>query len=417
MFRKIPFSISGAAVFIISLLILIHSLYARNVYEIFLSMTALLFLLVLGLCGAWAGRKLKNVEITWRLPPFFSASSSEEWKINCPPIKIPLFYRLHFLLRGKFHPQGELSFICKVFAQTSFQRGRQEAGLGISFPMGGLFLGEGSSRLKDVFGLFSFYCGSDSSLTVKIMGSPCYAKVYRINTVSGSEDRRSRQSSDEERYYMREYAAGDRLRDINWKSSERLDALITRISPLNQEKISRLEIYFRNYGPQRPSIGELWLLDRLKARLSWFIRSVKEENENFVFDVYSLSDKWELMDWESIDAFFLELSAISFSCEQDSLPIPDAGKQGELFVFSCACDVALQAFINSHNERSLNLFLAADGDGADITAEENEVDILKLRNFPEWGIIPLSRNLIKNRKNPVKVNLPRMLIDYASVKI
>ena len=424
LFRKIPFSIAGAAVFVISLVILVHSLYARNVYEIFLSMAALFFLLVLGIMGEWAKQKLKTAEIIWKPPPFLSASSTEEWQIDSPPVKIPLFYRLHFLLRGKFHPQGEHSLKSGVFAQTSFQRGRTRAGLGISFPVGGLFFGEGSTRLRDVFGLFSFYCGKDSFLAVKIMGSPCYAKALRINTVSGSEDRRSRQSSDEERYYMREYAAGDRLRDINWKSSERLDALITRISPLNQEKVSRIEIYFRNYGPLKPGIGELWLLDRLKARLSWFIRNIKDENDNFVFDVYSGSSYWELVDRESIDAFFLELSAISFCREQGGQsPIyAGANKQGELFVFSCACDAGLQAFINSHNDRSINLFLAADGNGDGIAddgegSSGNQAAILKLGQFPEWGIIPLSAGFLYGRKNPVNVSIPGMLIDYASVKL
>ena len=101
---------------------------------------------------------------------------------------------------------------------------------------------------------------------------------------------------------MREYAPGDRFRDINWKSSERIDTLITRISPDNQEKVSRLEVYFRNFGPagekgkSRAALKDLWLLDRAKARLAQFLRTVKEEHASFVFHVLTAQDTLDISD-------------------------------------------------------------------------------------------------------------------------
>jgi len=55
-------------------------------------------------------------------------------------------------------------------------------------------------------------------------------------SAGGAQEQEKRTSAeDETRYYMREYAPGDRIRDINWKASERLEKLITRIPPRTQE--------------------------------------------------------------------------------------------------------------------------------------------------------------------------------------
>jgi uncharacterized protein (DUF58 family) len=51
------------------------------------------------------------------------------------------------------------------------------------------------------------------------------------------ESLRNIQTSDQEKYFMREYIPGDRLKDINWKSSIKLNELITRISPSSPEDL------------------------------------------------------------------------------------------------------------------------------------------------------------------------------------
>ena len=219
------FSPQGLAIFVIALLVLIRSLYARNVYEIVLSSGALFFLLILGLSGAWALRLLKNLEPHWK-PPFPLAagsaagfapagafapagSAADEWLVNCPLInrgRLPFFFRLHFLVRGRFYPQGmkgedSLSrrFLfglfpggksgVMVFAQSSLPRGKDTAPLDLVFPMGGLFVGEGHLRLRDIFGIFSFPCGVDSQQTLNIRSAPCDKKPLRIEALSGEEDK------------------------------------------------------------------------------------------------------------------------------------------------------------------------------------------------------------------------------------
>ena len=416
-----PVTLPGLALLLIALIMLVRSLSARNVYETLLSSAALILLLILGISGAWAAKRLAAVEPQWK-PPFpLTAASEEEWFLSYPAFRLKRFYRLHFLVRGRFFAQGTglqgTSSLkgSAVFAETSLPRGSDTAGLRLRFPLGGLFRGEASCRLRDIFGFFSFPCGLPSRQALKIRSAPCDAKTLRIEALSGAEDRRSKSSSDEERYYMREYAPGDRLRDINWKSSERIDTLITRISPDNQEKVTRIEVCFRNYGPSRPAIGELWLLDRAKARLAWFLRSVKDEKASFVFNIRFAGGSRDLLNGEEINAFTEELSSLPFSPAQNE---ESPAGTGELYVFSTACDTGLPAFLLAQQGRPLTLFLAQNlpsGIPGIKSGGEKPPDCarLYLRDFPAGGFVPFPRWFLPQRKRIINTGGDRVLIDYA----
>ena len=452
--NRLPFTLPGLALFVISLVILVRSLVARNAYEIVLSVAALAIWVVLWLTGTWAVRRLGAFEPVWKIPlPLGAASaraevataktaragsapadSAADWLVTSPTEKIPWFFRLHFFVKGRFFPQGSSS-PCPVFAETSLSRKgaagkRVTAGnfargnlvqsngfahLRLSFPLGGSFRGETSCRLRDIFGFFSFPCGNNRERTVNVRSAPCGTRALRIDAQSGAEDRRNKSSSDEERYYMREYAPGDRLRDINWKSSERIDTLITRISPDNQEKITRIQVYFRNYGPSSSGIPELWLLDRAKARLAWFLRKVKEEKSSYVFQVTSAAQSWDLNTDEDIDAFLEELAAIPFFPAQNDVSVLPT--EGELYVFSTACDTALPAFLAAQQGRPMSLFFTQTS-----SRENPKRECLMLRNFFIGGVMPLPRwllprRLFYGRKPQMGVNMGRMIIDYAETRL
>ena len=357
---RLFFTPAGLIILVIALVILIRSLLARNAYEIMISSGALLFLLVIAVIGFWKSKKLKTLEAGWK-PPFPSvANADEETMITGLGEKVPLFFRLHFIVRGHFYPCAVPSGGNRrsaVLAETSVSRGEAAARLSLDFPMSGVFRGDGFCRLKDIFGFYSFSCGIPQDRIINVRSSPCFGKDYHVNAQSGAEDKRNKTSSDEERYYMREYTPGDRFRDINWKSSEKIDALITRISPDNQEKVSRIEVILRNYCPaKQPSLEALWLLDRAKARLSHFLRSLMEQQASFIFHVRTASGSWEIEDEEDLDAFLEELAGVSFSFDnlqsmENLLP------SQELYVFSTACDAGLPSFILACHPRPVSLFL------------------------------------------------------------
>ena len=422
--KRLPFTLPGMAVFFVALCILVRALAARNAYEIILSLSALALWAALFLAGTWAARRAPEPD--WKIPHPLTAGSAGEWRITCAGAgafavpKVPLFFRLHFFLKGRFFPQGALTGAaagCSLSAEASMSRKSGAAFLNLSFPLGGFFTGETSAGLRDIFGFFSFPCGTPRERTLNIRNAPCGAKALRINTLSGAEDRRSKSSSDEERYYMREYAPGDRFRDINWKSSERIDTLITRISPDNQEKVTRVEVYFRNYGPfQAPGIADLWLLDRAKARLAWFLRKVKEEKASYVFHVRSSGGERELESDDDIDAFLEELAVLPFSpVQNEETDMSQTG--GEIYVFSTACDASLPAFLLSQHSRRLSLFLTRYPPRETAERRKTESDCLNLRDFPSGGFSLPPRWLLPGRKDTMNVNSGGVMIDYAETRL
>jgi len=397
---------AGFAVIAIALVLLIRSLTVRNAYEIVLSSVITLLWVALCAAGGWGKRRLAAMEPNWKPPSPLTANTQEETLITGIGFQAPWFFRLHVIIEGRFFPSGAPEG-CPVFLETAVVEGSPSASLRLSFPMSGIFHGDGSCRLKDIFGFFSFHCGLPQQRTVNVMCPPTVRKQLRVDPQSGAEDRRSKTSDDEERYYMREYAPGDRFRDINWKSSERIATLITRISPDTHEKTSRIEVYFRNYGPARASLEELWLLDRAKARLAQFLRLLKESDDKYVFTVYTAQDTWDLENKEELEAFLEKLAALPFSpaVNQNAL----ASTPGELFVFSTACDRGLQSFLIICNPRPVTVFLVESAD----EKRRDEAETLAVSDFTGAGCVPLPGWLFRRDKRRLTIAADRLERDYA----
>jgi hypothetical protein len=409
----------GFAISVIAAAVLLRSLLARNPYEITLSSVMLLLLLVLGIIGWWKSRKLTALEAGWK-PPFpMTANAGGETLVSGLDMNIPMFFRLHFKIRGRFFPVGNLHG-CRVLAEVSVPRGEASARIPLDFPVSGVFQGSGFCHLCDVFGFYSFPCGLPQHRIVKVRSAPCFGRKLHINAHAGAEDRRNKHSTNEERYYMREYTPGDRFRDINWKSSEKIDTLITRISPDNQEKVSRIEVCFRNYGPvNKTSLEALWLLDRAKARLSHFLRSLKEQQSSYIFDVRAAGGSWEIEDEEDLDAFLEELAGFSFSPPQNDMP-PSLDKAaphgaGNIYVFSTACDTGLSGFILACNPRPVSLFLVQPVKKDSV--KKTEIETLYIRDFLEMGYIPPLLRFINRRVKQMGAHAGSVETIYAETKL
>jgi hypothetical protein len=323
-------------------------------------------MLALFLQGTWKSSKCKNFEIGFKLPsPYFAEtlkdnniekSDSAKSIITGIDVSVPLFFRLHFIVRGKFFLSGSKNS-CSVFAETSFSQKEKTAQLALDFPMSGFFQGNYFCRMCDIFGLFSFPVGVLQQEKLPVRSAPFLGEKMYVNTLSGAEDNHNKISTSEERYYMREYAPGDRMRDINWKSSEKLDMFVTRISPDNQEKVSRIEIYFRNYGPAGiTSLQALWVLDRAKAMLSHFLRSIHANHFSYVINIYSAQSNWEIKNFDELEMFLDELAVLSFSSLKNETINLAAHEKGSMYVFSTVYDTELKDFLAAYNARSVSLF-------------------------------------------------------------
>ena len=433
----------GGIFFVITFIMLIRSLLNRNSYEIVLSCAALLFLLIFGIIGAWKSQKLKMFELAWK-PPLpmtadfnpVSTDKQHQTLVTGLEASVPLFFRLHFFIRGRFHPCGVKNSF-PVLVETSVPRGDTTAALFFGFPISGVFQGDGFCELRDIFGFFSFNCGQPQNRNVNIRSAPCFGKKTLINPQTGAEDQQKKPAADIERYLMREYSPGDRFRDINWKSSDKIDTLITRISTDNQEKISRIEVLLRNYCPanifnaaqktekekfktkkrkQEYSLESLWLLDRAKARLSYFLRSLMEQNSTFILDVRTACGNWEIENQDDLDVFLDELAGLSFSPSVNEMRSPlvtHASKNtGDMYVFSTACDIGLPAFLLSClHTRPVNLFIIQPE-----INKETDAETLFSRAFYKNGCYPSVRQFSRSVKR-LNAQAGKTDMFYAEIKL
>jgi len=168
----------------------------------------------------------------------------------------------------------------------------------------------------------------------------------------GFEERSVRRSAEEEKYFMREYQPGDRFRDINWKVSSRLQELITRISPVTQEKTRQLAVDFRHFRPEgQESLESVLHLDYLKSWLLAFLRSLKRSDQRLQFRVRTGAGSQVLAAEEDIARFAGELAEL--------LSQPDPGPAEP------PVDRGLPHFLAAHPRTRAHVFRTARGGGRD----------------------------------------------------
>jgi hypothetical protein len=376
------FKAGGLFVLLAGLGICIRGLAYRDPYQIVLAGLALALWLALFLAGLFGSKRLELLVPGWLAPVPLAAGGGggAAHTITGLDAKVPYFFRLHFIVRGNFSSGAGSRFL----VSSEVSGGGPEARLSLNFPMSGIFHGQGLCRLRDVFGFFSFPCGPVLHRSLPVQPAPHRKKpLLRIDPFSGSEDRQSRSQTDEERYYMREYAPGDRFRDINWKTSERLATLITRISPHTQEKTKLIYLAFRNYGPGKGLLAS-WLLDRTKARLAVFLRTLKEEHPEFIFHISTAGGERTVQSTEEVEAFLDELAGMDFQPAAAGFSAEDADK-AELYLFSTSCDMALASLLASRGESLSHLFITVPawrGGGEKV--------VFRARNIFAEGFLPVS---------------------------
>jgi uncharacterized protein (DUF58 family) len=197
--------------------------------------------------------------------------------------------------------------------------------------------------VRDVFGLTRARFGEELERFLTVLPAWITPEPPRlVEPAGGFEDKSLRKASEEEKYFMREYQPGDRFRDINWKVSSRLQELITRISPVTQEKTRLLSVDFRHYRGEGPeSLESVLHLDYLKSWLLAFLRGLKSANERLQFRVRTAAGSRLLATAEDIELFAEELAGLPYQSD----PGPGTEEAGELFVFSTPFDKGLPLFL------------------------------------------------------------------------
>jgi uncharacterized protein (DUF58 family) len=352
--RIYPLTLSGTILTLVSIGLFGRSFAIGNPYGVVLSIFALTALLALSVGGRIQAVRFNNRSVGWDSSAHLVAGGQEiSHRIWIQGIKPFYFFRIHFKIQGTM-VIGRKAYI-RVSREAS-SSGGESVTIPLSFRFAGEFRAKGSFTLRDMFGLTRARFGPAYLRNLIVQPAPFNdGRSYHIEAVGGFEDKNRQKSSDEERYYMREYIPGDRFRDINWKSSSRLSQLITRISPYTQEKTRQILIVFRHYRREgRETVDSIVHLNHLKSWLLFFMRRVKHENPEYQFIVETGRGVSSLETEEDIDSFSQDLSTLFF--QPEPLSYQDDPAVNEVYIFSTPYDRKLPNALARYRKIQTHIF-------------------------------------------------------------
>jgi hypothetical protein len=356
-----PLTLTGALLLIAAVFLLGRSLAQDNAYGVLLALLALLVLVALALTSRFQANAYRRRQVNWHWDtsaPVYARRAGLSHSLITDALRTLPFFRVHFALSGQLKVGRNAKL--RIRREISFARGTRHP-IELYFPLCGLMSCTGTFAVRDIFGLSRARFGDPLQRKLAIQPASFNQKSIPVPEPSvGFEETSRKRSSDEEKYYMREYLPGDRFRDINWKVSSRLDELITRISPVTQEKTTILPVVFRNFRDREgESVESIVHLNIIKSWLMAFLRVMKQEHPEMQFRVFSAGGSWLLQNDEEIERFGWELPGIFFQKEVGTLF--QSPTEEELFIFSTAFDRGLSAFLASQSHARQYIFRTTTG--------------------------------------------------------
>jgi len=352
-----PLAPAGSVLCFFALLLLANSFLTRDPYEIVLSVTALFVLAMLAFLARIQADQLSKYPIQWdSSQPLVAGSKPSMQRLTGVVVRPFMGFRLHFAVQGRLTVGRRASLFLSQETIASSASPGGEIPVRLAFPLSGLFHAEGVLKVGDIFGLTRAQFGGSYERHLAVIPAAFPEAIsVRVEATERSEEKQSQMNSDEEKYYMREYAPGDRFRDINWKSSSRLSQLFTRIAPVAQEQTKIIAVEFRNYREDIPeSLESIMHLNHLKSWILSFLRVVKEANQDFQFVVISGKGASRLETKDDIERFAAELAELTYQ----SVPLEEvaAPPTDEIYLFTTPYDRQLPAALASYPQKRINLF-------------------------------------------------------------
>ncbi len=351
--RYYPFTLIGTAVLAAAGYLAGSAFATDNGYEFVLATAAVLVLSVLAGDGRLQARRMAAATLAWESGRPLSARTDGVLDLKAAGAGRPhYFYRLHARVTGRLRAGSGAA----VYLRAEVSSASEELPLRLHMPVCGELALRARLAVRDVFGLTrSHLPGRDERRVLAVLPAPLAMRsAPRIDAAVGDDTTQRRRASDEERYYMREYEPGDRLKDINWKASSRAGELITRISPVSQQQTRLLHVEFRHFRPPGPDTLDSTLhLDYLKSWLLAFLRAVKAEHEDFTFRVATGESLHDVDTVDDIDELARHLALITFA------PAPEHPREmqpHELFIFTTAFDAGLATHVARLGDTTVHLY-------------------------------------------------------------
>lgn len=384
--RYYPFTFSGSLLFFTSLYLVGYAFGTLNVFAAIFAGLALLLLSGLVFDGRLQAMSMNRPDVAWESSGGLIArkpDSEQRLRISAPSPHF--FFRYHYVLRGRFEAGRDASF--RVREEGASTRGA-ELKIPLYFPVAGVARVRGRLLLKDIFGFTRVPLGTaqDRVIAVQPPLLPGKSPVQIQNAASLESSRRMR-SADEEKYYMREYQPGDRLKDLNWKASFRIGEMITRIAPKSPEdsKLLHVELRHFNYAAQ-DSPTALMHLNVLKSWLLAFLSQVKREHPGYNFRVLTADETYLLESEADVQDFGNRLASVHYV---RGGRIGNAAPSSEKFIFTTPYDRELGVALGGESGVSLNVFRTLPRHSIEGGRSTDERTVRKVRFLPLEHRVPL----------------------------
>ena len=207
------------------------------------------------------------------------------------------FTRVHLSFSGYISSAGRrlyrVSFDCRVSEGDEFD-------VPLTLPASGSLSLRGGYLVRDALGLSRKKIGPSESLDVAVLPRLGRLIDVRVEESASSASRNSLARKNEgEKIFVREYAAGDLARDINWKALARTGALLTRIPPESprEERFARLVLHL----PLCDCACGFIELDHVRALASAFLESVRMSAGDYGFVIRAGSSECVVEPGETLD--------------------------------------------------------------------------------------------------------------------
>lgn len=246
--ERYPFTFPGSILFFSSIVILGKGFASSNETAVAVSFFFLIFTLADWGYLFFCSRFYSENRVVWKSE---GAVDSTGYSLNTQTVTVPerapfVFTRYSAVLRGMGKTSGP------VFPYFSARHRSDRKGIllfSFYFPWTGTVTGKLSVFIEDVFAVARIRIFTEELKEFAVIpGINPDASADSKTVVKDMVTQQKRHDNDIEKYLMREYVPGDLYRDINWKSSGRIDKLVTRISPGGKEEANRLTFVFLGRG-------------------------------------------------------------------------------------------------------------------------------------------------------------------------
>ena len=315
-----PLSFFGTLLIAIAIYLAGHAIGNSNVYALLIAVPLLFFILTeIIFIRLWSFRQNES-ELVWESTQMLTSRiSNSELRLQLNATNPPYFFRYHLALHGKLNSGRNAQF---YYHQEAASSSNGALYLPLYFPLSGILHLKSKLIIRDILGLSRTRVGTHQERILKIRPHLLEGKILWPNYSNKRlETHQSRLQSEDEKYYMREYIPGDRIKDINWKTSLRIGEVVTRYSPQSPKEQQLLHIELHNINIHKhDSPLALMQLEAVKSWLLSFITQIKRNNSNYQFLIESAHTSDLLTELQEIINFSEVLAGIKYVSPQQWHP-------------------------------------------------------------------------------------------------